>query len=165
VKIEIPYHYQQQGNTHSTYKGANVILFLIGCAANGSVNFISPGVEGAMSDRELFKRSGIMDLLEKGDMLLVDRGFTVQDLVDSMNVKVLHPPFLKGRKKLSAVEELLNKKISSARVHVERAIRKIKCFHILKNVTNVMLPIVDQIVYICGCLTNFDPDNVAVCDS
>ena len=160
VKIQVAYHYQQQGNTWSTYKAGNVIIYLIGITAWGSIAYISPGYEGSISDRELFQRCGLEKFLNPGDQILVDRGFTVQDLVSAANIKVLHPPFLGGRTRLSPEEELLFKLIAHARVHVERAIRKIKCFHILRNITNVMLPILDQIVYICGCLVNFDGDNI-----
>ena len=82
--------------------------------------------------------------------------------MEAAQIKVLHPPFLGKRKKLSAEEEILFKMISHARIHVERAIRQLKCFHILKNITNLMLPILDQIEYVCGCLVNFDPDNIRV---
>jgi len=54
IRIEIPYHYEQQGNTFSTYKAGNVILYIVGTLADGSIGFISPGFEGSISDRELF---------------------------------------------------------------------------------------------------------------
>ena len=58
-----------------------MILYLIGTTAFGSVGFISPGYEGSMSYRELFKNCGLQDFLEEGDLLLVDRGCVVRPLL------------------------------------------------------------------------------------
>lgn len=54
-------------------------------------------------------------------------------------------------------ELILTQSIASTRIFVEHTMRQIKCFNILKKIHNSMLPILDQIVYICACLVNFDP--------
>jgi len=160
VKIEMPYHYRQQGNTFSSYKSANVGTVMVGCNCHGAVSFVSQVFEGALSDIDLFEKSNIVDMLHPNDVIIGDRGFTVQPLLDPVEVKILIPAFLGDRERLSAEEELLNKRISAARVHVERTIRKIKCFHLLKKVTNKMLPLLSQCFYVAACLTNFDGPNV-----
>ena len=55
IKIQVPYHYRQQGNTYSKYKAGNVINYLIGSNSYGAVAFVSPGFEGRMSDPEFFQ--------------------------------------------------------------------------------------------------------------
>ena len=42
------------------------------------------------------KKSGLLDLLEKGDSVMADRGFNIQDDLTPLGVKVNIPPFLKG---------------------------------------------------------------------
>jgi len=162
IHIQRPYNYRQQGNTYSSYKGDCVVNILVGITGWGSVAYVSDAFEGAISDRALLDVSGLKDLLEPGDLILVDRGFNIQDMMDEIGVKVLHPPFLGKRKKLSREEVLLTRTIASSRVHVERAIRKIKCFHLLKRITNKMLPIVSQLFFVAACLTNFDPNNITL---
>ena len=43
-------------------------------------------------------------------------------------------PFLNGAPQLSVSDECETRKIAAVRVHVERAIQRIECFRILKNV-------------------------------
>jgi len=160
IKIQAPYHYRQQGNTWSSYKSENCVNYMVGCNKSGGTSFVSRGFEGAISDIELFAKSGIIDMLHPNDVILGDRGFTVQHLCDLVGAKVIYPPFLGDRERLSAEEELLTKKIAAGRVHVERLIRKIKCFLLLKRITNRMIPILDQCFYVAACLVNFDGPNV-----
>jgi len=48
--------------------------------------------------------------------------------------------------------------MASVRVHVERAINRIKCFNILKGTLPIALSrIANQIVCACGMLVNFQP--------
>lgn len=160
IRIQVPYHYQQQGNTYSEYKAGNIIKYLAGVNCWGACSFISQGFEGNASDVEMFKNCGMIEMLQPGDVILGDRGFTVEELLDPLLVKLVHPPFLKGRQHFTAEEEILTKYIAAARIHVERFFRKLKCFLILKSITNNMLPILDQIVFVCACLVNFDPPNM-----
>jgi len=39
---------------------------------------------------------GLIDLLEEGDHVVADRGFTVRDLLPKKGVKLNIPPFTKG---------------------------------------------------------------------
>lgn len=44
-----------------------------------------------------------------------------------------------------------------ARIHVKRAIGRLKCFNILQGVKPLKLkPILDQVVYLCAALCNLD---------
>ncbi|XP_026291339.2 uncharacterized protein LOC113215893 isoform X2 [Frankliniella occidentalis] len=155
VEIERPGNFDMQGNTYSDYKGANVILYMIGISCWGGISYISPGFEGSKTDVQIFKESGIIEFLEEDDLLLVDRGFPIEEECDGINVLVLHPPFLGPREKFTPEEEQLTRDIAHARIYVEHAIRRMKTFQLWKRVKNTMLPILDQIVYVIGCLVNF----------
>ena len=68
-----------------------------------------------------------MDLLEPGDNVMVDRGFDISNLVlDGISVNM--PPFLAGREQMTATEETMS--IAAVRISVERAIGRIKTYHI-----------------------------------
>ena len=68
----------------------------------------------------IFEESGIMKHLKPYDLVLADRGFTVRELLNPLQVELKIPAFLKGRKSLSAAEELETRRIAKARIHVER---------------------------------------------
>ena len=69
----------------------------VGCTTAGTVSFISPGQGGMASDRKLVEDSGILDKSECNDTCMADRGFNIQDLLLSIDVKLVIPPFTKGR--------------------------------------------------------------------
>lgn len=111
-----------------------------------------------MSDKEIFERSRILDFLEPRDLILADRGFKVHYYTEPAQVYLVHPPFVKRKRCPMTREELiLPKSIASTRIFVEHTMTQITCFNLLKKIHNSMLPILDQIVYICACLVNFDP--------
>lgn len=53
-----------------------------------------------------------MDMLEEGDLVLADRGFTIEDLTNEKRVSLNVPPFLKGRDRLTVEEEQITKEIA-----------------------------------------------------
>lgn len=103
------------------------------------VCFVSDLYEGAISDRDIFEQCGILEHLHPSDLLLVDRGFTVKDLLMSRQVKMNIPPFLKGRDNLTPQEELLTRKIAKARIHVERYNERIKKFKLISGMIPLSL--------------------------
>ena len=66
--------------------------------------FISDLFPGSISDKELTRRSGLLNLLESGDSIMADRGFDIQEDLDLLGVKLNIPPFLKGKLQLSPKE-------------------------------------------------------------
>ena len=93
-----------QQMTFSNYKNSNTYKVLVGISPAGAITFISDLYAGAISDKELTKQSGILQLLEIGDTVMADRGFDIQDDLTPLGVKLNVPPFLKGKKQLSAQE-------------------------------------------------------------
>ena len=59
---------------------------------------------------------------------------------------------------MASEDVILTKKIAQLRVHVERAIGRVKNFHILQNVLPAaMWDTINQEIYVCCMLTNFEP--------
>ena len=89
---------------------------------------------------------------------MADRGFTIRGMLNEIGVDLNMPPFLDGRAQLPAKEIQEGRKIASLRIHVERAIGRMKNFDILKGTIPItMARQINQIVCVCGFLTNFHP--------
>ncbi|KAK5641220.1 hypothetical protein RI129_009767 [Pyrocoelia pectoralis] len=157
IKMEMSRNFQRQGNTHSNYKHQNSVKFLVGVSSRGAIVYNSEGFEGAISDNELFNSSDIEVFLQEDDVIMVDRGFTIQDICDKKKYKLIIPPFLAGRSKLTAEEELLTKKIAKCRIHVERSIQRIKMYQILSKPIKIsILPLISNIFSIICFVVNFE---------
>lgn len=86
---------------------------------------------------------------------MADRGFTVQDILKEKGVSMNIPPFLNGRTQLPEEELQHGRHIASLRIHVERAIGRIKNYGILSGVFPLtMIRLANHIV---SGLTNFQP--------
>ncbi|XP_068990436.1 uncharacterized protein [Neodiprion pinetum] len=154
--MENPKNFSQQGNTYSTYKSHNTVKFLIGIIPTGGCCFLSEGFEGRITDRSITEKSGFLKYLEKGDLILADRGFNIEDLCNKYKCTVLMPSFLKSRKKFTKNEVKRAREIASARIHVERFIGRMKQFRIMQRIIpKTLLPIVSQIVFVIAMLVNF----------
>ena len=154
--IETPSDLFMQSSTWSNYKHHNTGKFLIGCSPNGAISYVSQLYVGSISDVELTRVSGYLKTLEgKGGVsVMADRGFTVRDMLAEKGVDINIPPFLEGREQLPADEVKHGRSIASLRIHVERAIGRIKNYTILKGTLPItMICVANQ----CAWLTNFQP--------
>ena len=112
--------------------------------------------EGSISDREIVIKSGFLDYLEEGDLVLAARGFQIHDLVAKTGSKLVIPPFLKGRDKFDFNEETVTKIISKARIHIERYNERFKKFLFVNQIMpHYHFPLISQAVYVTCCLANF----------
>ena len=155
--IQRPSAMLAQSETWSDYKHHNTWKLLVGVTPNGQVSFLSELWGGRVSDKQITRESGVLDLLEPGDNVMVDRGFDISNIVPN-GVSVNMPPFLAGREQMTAAETEETMSIASVRIHVERAIGRMKTYHILDGtLPNTLSPYATQIVAVCGLLTNFLP--------
>ena len=121
--------------SHTTYKG------LVGIAPQGAITFVSSLYQGSISDKEITKRSGVLDLLEEGDEVMADKGFLIQDLLESKKTSLTIPPFLARTRSLQFTSQQVTEtqQIARLRIHVERAIRRVKEFQIFDRVLPLSL--------------------------
>ena len=158
IRVVQPSDPIEQQQTFSHYKNTNTFKALIGITPSGAVSFVSSLYSGNVSDKELFAQSGILGLLEKGDSVMADRGFDVHDLLQSVGVELNIPPYLSGRPQLDEPELVETRRIASLRIHVERAIERIKNYHFFdRPIPSTLVCITDQAFYVCAVLTNFYP--------
>ena len=139
---------------HVTYKG------LVGIAPSGAITFVSQLYEGSISDKEIVSRSGLLskELWSPGDSLMADRGFDIQDLLSPLQVNLNIPAFLAGRPQLTKAEVKESQGIASVRIHVERAIQRIKKFRQIRNeIPLVLHGSINQIWTVACLLCNLLP--------
>ena len=85
---------------------------------------------------------------------MADRGFTVADLLDSKGATLNIPPS-KVSDQLLEKDLIATRRIAALRIHVERAIGRIKNYKILHDIPNNMNKIIDPIFSVCCFLSNF----------
>ena len=128
---------------------------LIAVTPKGAACFISDLYEGSVSDVDIFEKCGIIKHIEPGDVLLVDKGFTVQDLLLSQQATVKILAFLGKRDSITA-EEMSTWQIAKARIHVERFNERLKKFKLVGRIIPLSLnPVASQMVYVACCLVDF----------
>ena len=158
IFVDQPALPELQQITFSNYKNHNTYKGLIGISPSGTVTFISDLYSGSISDKELTRRCGLLNLLEPGNSVMADRGFDIKDDLDILGVKLNIPPFLRGKQQLNEKELIETRRIATLRIHVERAMEQLKNFHIFdRPLSSSYRDTANQIFFICAILTNFSP--------
>ena len=157
IYIERPHDLHLQAQTWSDYKKHNTAKVLVVITPRGRISYLSKAWGGRASDRHIVMNSGFMDTVEQYDQYLADRGFTIAaDLLDKL-AELAIPPGARGQSTQSASDVGKTKVIANLRIHVERAIERIKRFRLIKGVLPIsLLPLIDDILIVCAGLCNLD---------
>ena len=99
---------------------------MIAIAPQGSISFISKAWGGCASDKLITEHCGILEKLLPGDLVLADRGFTIQDSMGLYCAEVKTPTFTKGKKQVSRHEVDRSREISHVQIRVEWVIGLLK---------------------------------------
>jgi len=164
IFLQTPSQKLLQKLTWSDYKSHNTIKYLIGIAPDLKVSLVTRGYMGRISDVELCDVSKFFDLLERGDTVMVDKGFPLKERLDAHGCSLAIPPFLEGKDRQLAREDVTaTKRIANIRIHVERAICRIKTFKIITtgNFPLNMVDKLDDIVAVCAYSTGLQPSIIA----
>ncbi|KAK3921593.1 Arginase-1 [Frankliniella fusca] len=132
------------------------MIFIIGIDCNGGTIFVSPACEGGLSEKEAVLQSGLLERLEKNDLVMTDRGFLITAELQAIGVHHVRPPSLGSRNSLTAEEEILTKAIAAVRIYSEHAIADIKDNRLLRGTIPLTLyPVIPDLVYIAAYLRNY----------
>ena len=166
VFIEWPTSLLARSQTYSNYKGHNTVKFLITISPTGAIIFVSKCWEGRVSDKYLTSQSGFFDHLVPGDMVLADRGYDIADELALYGASLAILPFTRGKDQLSQREVETSRALSQVRIHVERAIGRLKHFEILQSTLPISLikrpheteyATIDKILIVCAAISNLHP--------
>ena len=157
VKCEKPQDLQKQSEFYSEYKAHNTYKGLVGISPNVWVTFVSNLYGGSISDREIVEKSHFIDLLEHPDVIMADRGFEIQDILATKQVRLFIPPKRQSKMDQFSKEDCFETmRIANVRIHIERAIRRVKGWHIFDQVLPLsMNGVVNQIWTVCCLLVNW----------
>jgi len=168
LKIQCPSSLVIQSQSYSNYKSTNTLKSLVGVDSMGGFMFVSQLYTGSISDKQIVFRSGFLDLLSRkkevseileGDSIMADKGFDIGGDLQKIGLQLNIPPFLKEKPQFNENEVIRTQTIAKHRIHVERAIGKVRRFLIF----NSRLPIsslgtINQLWTVCCLLSNFmDP--------
>ena len=146
----------RQGFMWSSDKHHTIFKALIAVRPNASSCFTSDLYEGNIDEVTNSEKCGILNYIEPGDLLLVEKGFTIQHLLHQKQATIKIPAFFGNRARLSKEEEMDTKRIAKARIHIERFTECLKKFLLVgKTISLSLAPIASQMVYVTCCLANF----------
>ena len=145
-----PSSLRTQSCMYSHYKNHVTYKVLLGRAPSGGITFISQLYDGSISDKEIVRRSGILDerFWQPNDSVMADRGFTIDEELKQLKVNLNIPAFLGGRTQLTKAEVKESQTITYVRIEIPLT------FH----------GSINQIWTVCCLLCNFVPPLSGVAD-
>lgn len=96
VFIESPSNLYSSAQCWSNYKHHKTAKNLIGISPQGSIIYISDSYGGRASDQFITNDCGFLDKIKPGDVVLADRGFTIENSLNAVQAKLNIPAFTKG---------------------------------------------------------------------
>ena len=162
VKCQMPSSLQLNGELFSSYKNHITLKGLVGISPGGAITFISQLYIGSESDRGITRRSGFSDLpFDDKDSVMADKGFTIEDLLP-LGISLNLPAFLGGSSQMPAEDVVKTQEIVSLRIHIERAINKIKNFHVWDKVIPFhQNPLANQMWSVCAFCCYAQPNIIS----
>lgn len=166
MEIERPSDFELQSTTYSTYKSRNTVKGLVGLSPTGLTTFVSPLMEGSISDNDITTQSGLLQKLEKGDAIMADRGWTNKSALLKHGIRLAVPEFLMDKKQFLLPDLVRSVSIARLRIHVERCIGRVKQWNFINN----RIPLthwnnLNDIWFVCASLPLFWPPIIDIEDT
>lgn len=143
MRCDKPLNMALQRALYSAYKHYNTCKALVGIAPNGILTYISQLYPGSTSDKKIVQMSGVLEHFDVGDLILADKGFLIEDILP-YGVRLNVPPLLTDEQ-FTKAQVRRTEQIARARVHVERRIKTIKDFDILRHIPAEMFNMATEI--------------------
>ncbi len=131
-EVQRPRNLDSRSESYSHYYACNTIKYLVAIAPCGLVMLISAAYGGRCSDKFITCDSGILEYLHPGDEVMVDRRFLIRDLLFERQVNLIIPHFA-NKTQLTEEKVTCSRRIANVRIHVERAIGRLKVQGVITN--------------------------------
>ncbi|XP_040068641.1 uncharacterized protein LOC120841741 [Ixodes scapularis] len=156
IPFQKPKNMESQLLTSSSLQGTHTAKVLVCKTPGGLISYVSPANCVRSSDTLIMKESGHLEIcLPFIDSVMVYKGILIDELCCEHKVNLIRQPFACKKEQLSLHDAKSNQNIAAARVHVLRAIHRMKLFRILRdNFSADLLPQIDVIVGIIAGLRN-----------
>ena len=90
-----------------------------------------------------------------GDCILADRGFLIEEELNTVGAYLKIPKFTKGKSQLPAKDVDESRKLSNVRIHIERVIGQLKKFRLLQNTVPIsQVDLLDNAMIVICALVN-----------
>lgn len=162
TEFVIPSALVKQSQCYSQYKGSTTLKALIMIDPAGAIIYVSPLFTGSISDKAIIQKSGFMEILKEkidkqqiapGDIILADKGFEVKELFTKIDLEINIPVFRISGFQFTSEEVVITRKIAQERIHVKRAIGRLKSYRILSmRIPISSLGSMQQIYIVCALL-------------
>ena len=113
-----------------------------------TVNFVK-SYGDRISDKELTKRSGLLEKLQPGDPIMADCGFNLDDCLPD-GVKFNVPPFLGSCQQLEPDEVVRTRPTATLHIHVKAAKERVKKFQITHFFPAMLCPLTEHLIFVCA---------------
>ena len=154
-KIAHPSEVGESVLTYSDYKSNQTMKFLVGIIPSGEITFLSDVYGGRATDSLIVNESNLLELIEPGDQVLADKGFPgINNMLNSKGSILVMPPFKRGGQQFITDENEKGYCVARNRIHVERAIQRMKVFDVLKFFPHYLLQQADKIVRVIAFFAN-----------
>ena len=161
--VEKPCKPSSQRSTYSQYKSSNTFKLLISMSPVLHFNFVSKLYSGSISDKEIVNVSGFLANLQPGDAVMADKGFNIQDYLALHESLLIAPPMIR-KNNVSARASTATRRVATARVHIERMIKRLKSFNFLRGVIPLSCkPYIGSAVTVCAILVNLQQSVIKAC--
>ncbi|XP_033745805.1 uncharacterized protein LOC117331295 [Pecten maximus] len=158
IRTETPESTRAKSLLYSNYKSHMTWKVLVGITPAGVPSLVTSCYAGSISDKKITEKSGVVDMCDDGDAIMVDKGFLISDMTTPKNIQLIIPPFKRKHRKFSRREVETTRRIANLRIHVERQMQRIKLFRILNGVMPISsADTASNVFKICTALTILYP--------
>ncbi|XP_058809918.1 uncharacterized protein LOC131675090 [Phymastichus coffea] len=154
VYTDTPSRVDERIHMFSQYKDGYTAKFLLGISPSGMITFLSRSYAGRSTDSFIVNDSGFLNYIEPGDQILADKGFPQIKAEALQRNCIVVIPLFAFNPQFTKEEVLEQYSIASVRIHIERAIQRVKIFKILQHLNTELFETIDEIMYVICALAN-----------
>jgi hypothetical protein len=145
----------------SDYKSRHTAKWVVGLLPSLKVGWVSDCYGGSASDKHICEKEGVFDLLSAGQAVMVDKGFQIRDQLRAKGIGCHILPFLRQGSSFTEDECSQTREIAALRIHIERAIQRIKQYRWLAAPIPIsQMDIAGDVFLVSAFLTNLLPSLV-----